>query len=261
MLEGITMPRRTFADDLVLLPWWALLCLAAFVYFGLKALATIKFSNIYLTPIAQSLSYLAVPFALVLVFLAGMSVLRSFSRRRLLDKQRDIESIRALEWDQFERLVAEAYTRKGFSVTENISAGADDGIDLVMKKNGSTTLVQCKNWRSTKVGAPVVREFLGAMTAKKADHGIVICSGEFTKPAQTFAQENKIELVPGNELALLVSNVQENQSQDAPQDSAVTCPSCGGDMVKRTARRGKNAGNMFWGCERYPDCKGIRNLA
>lgn len=31
-------------------------------------------------------------------------------------------------------------------------------------------------------------------------------------------------------------------------------------MALRTARKGQNAGNQFWGCTRYPACKGIRQL-
>ncbi|MCK8463615.1 topoisomerase DNA-binding C4 zinc finger domain-containing protein [Aliiroseovarius sp. S1339] len=38
------------------------------------------------------------------------------------------------------------------------------------------------------------------------------------------------------------------------------CPYCGRSMVLRRARRGKNAGNQFWGCLGYPHCKGTRNL-
>jgi ssDNA-binding Zn-finger/Zn-ribbon topoisomerase 1 len=35
-----------------------------------------------------------------------------------------------------------------------------------------------------------------------------------------------------------------------------TCPQCGSHMVLRTARRGRNAGGQFWGCQTYPRCKG-----
>ena len=35
------------------------------------------------------------------------------------------------------------------------------------------------------------------------------------------------------------------------------CPKCGRPMVRRTARRGANAGNEFWGCSEYPRCRGI----
>ena len=36
-----------------------------------------------------------------------------------------------------------------------------------------------------------------------------------------------------------------------------TCPKCGAAMVLRTAKKGANAGNQFWGCSRYPDCRTI----
>lgn len=38
------------------------------------------------------------------------------------------------------------------------------------------------------------------------------------------------------------------------------CPRCGSRMITRTARRGRNAGNRFWGCTRYPLCKGTRSI-
>jgi len=39
-----------------------------------------------------------------------------------------------------------------------------------------------------------------------------------------------------------------------------SCPQCGGPMVLRTARQGKNAGSQFLGCAAYPTCKGIVQL-
>jgi restriction system protein len=38
------------------------------------------------------------------------------------------------------------------------------------------------------------------------------------------------------------------------------CPLCGGLMALRTAKSGKNPGSQFWGCTKYPDCKGAANL-
>lgn len=42
-----------------------------------------------------------------------------------------------------------------------------------------------------------------------------------------------------------------------PSDRIPPCPQCGKPMALRTAKTGKNAGNQFWGCTAYPDCKGI----
>ena len=36
---------------------------------------------------------------------------------------------------------------------------------------------------------------------------------------------------------------------------ARACPKCGAEMVIRTAKRGDNAGNQFWGCSKFPQCR------
>lgn len=41
--------------------------------------------------------------------------------------------------------------------------------------------------------------------------------------------------------------------------SMPTCPQCGSRMVRRTARKGPRSGRQFWGCSRYPSCRGTRN--
>lgn len=35
------------------------------------------------------------------------------------------------------------------------------------------------------------------------------------------------------------------------------CPGCSGEMVLRKVKRGANAGNSFWGCARFPACRGM----
>ena len=39
------------------------------------------------------------------------------------------------------------------------------------------------------------------------------------------------------------------------------CPKCGERMVRRKARQGKNAGSEFWGCPRFPRCRGVRKIS
>lgn len=38
------------------------------------------------------------------------------------------------------------------------------------------------------------------------------------------------------------------------------CPVCGAPMIRRTARKGPHTGKEFYGCSRYPQCKGIRSI-
>jgi four helix bundle suffix protein len=60
--------------------------------------------------------------------------------------------------------------------------------------------------------------------------------------------------------ARLAHRRQKDQSDPPdPSDSKKIppCPQCGALMTLRTAKTGKNAGTSFWGCTKYPDCKGI----
>ena len=45
---------------------------------------------------------------------------------------------------------------------------------------------------------------------------------------------------------------------DVKEVNECRCPRCGGMLVLRTARRGANTGNQFWGCSAYPKCKYIK---
>ena len=38
------------------------------------------------------------------------------------------------------------------------------------------------------------------------------------------------------------------------------CPKCGESMVLRTAKKGANSGNKFWGCSGYPACRTVQEL-
>jgi len=45
---------------------------------------------------------------------------------------------------------------------------------------------------------------------------------------------------------------------EAPaSDAAPCCPQCGSVMVLRTARKGANTGQRFWGCSAYPTCRSM----
>ncbi|MBN1445459.1 MAG: NERD domain-containing protein [Candidatus Omnitrophica bacterium] len=42
--------------------------------------------------------------------------------------------------------------------------------------------------------------------------------------------------------------------------AANLCPRCGSPMVLREVKKGQNSGKKFWGCSKYPQCKGIINI-
>ena len=59
--------------------------------------------------------------------------------------------------------------------------------------------------------------------------------------------------------------VSEQETEDMSNEQLKTneipsCPKCGAPMVLRTATKGENKGNQFYGCSKFPKCRGIRQL-
>ena len=46
----------------------------------------------------------------------------------------------------------------------------------------------------------------------------------------------------------------------AKREQAPACPTCDAVMRKRKAKSGKNVGQEFWGCSKFPACNGVRSL-
>lgn len=196
-----------------------------------------------------------------------------FLNRRLLDTQTGADSIRNLSWRDFERLVCEAYRRQGYIANTVGTASGDGGVDVELSRPGETIVVQCKQWRAYKVGVTTVRELLGVVVSRGATKGIIVTSGRFTQEAVRFADQNpEIELLDGTMVTDLVTQVRADSVthkpvegrtliRDEEEPKHLLCPRCASVMVMRTARRGRNAGAEFWGCSKYPACRGTRAIS
>lgn len=269
------MARRndSILDLLVLLPWWGSVVSSAVVYVVLAyVVPNITFENQMSAMFFGGLSNVAHMCALVLLIPAPFAYLKQRQKSQRLDVQQGIASIRGLSWREFEELVGEAYRRQGYRVVENESAGADGGVDLWFKKNGLLHLVQCKQWRSQKVGVAVVREMFGVMTAENAASVSIVTSGMFTQEAKNFAHGKSIDLVDGSQLQKMISQVQVNKvisRMSEPPASVLAstplveaqsdlCPRCGAELVLRTAKKGQNRGDQFYGCSSFPKCRFTR---
>lgn len=175
----------------------------------------------------------------------------------LFDSITDPNSSKTLEsitWREFEQLVTETFRRKGFKVEET-QVGADGGVDLIARHQGKTYLVQCKQWKAFKVGVNVVRELYGVMAAEGAFGGYVVTSGQFTDQARAFAVGLELHLIDGAALEAWIGVPPKTKRKS----TAPKCPLCQGPMQQRTAHKGPKAGTTFWGCKKYPACKGTRS--
>lgn len=157
------------------------------------------------------------PLAWMLLIGCWLAALASFigrgRRRQLLDSQTGIDSLRRMSWRQFEQLAGEAFRRQGYAVAETGLGGADGGIDLILRKNGKTTLVQCKQWQNWQVGVKVVREMYGLLLHHKAAAVKIVALGYYTSEARRFAHGKPIELIHGEELIATVRSLQKTRAR------------------------------------------------
>lgn len=267
------MSRQKAEDNLVylifrLLPTWAVVAVVAAIYFVLRFIGPALWHG---SPSAQLSAAFALPVTALLALFAVVAEIDKRKRRVLLATQSSLETLRGMSWQDFELLVGEAYRRQGYAVEEKGGSGPDGGVDLILRRNGQTTLVQCKRWKQAKVGAPTVRELRGAVARDGAAGGIFVTCGDFTREAITEALGNPpLELVDGPALLALVKQGQgaaspalpPSASAEKPMSAVVsvtpTCPKCGEPMRRRTAKSGLNAGTDFWGCPAFPRCRGTR---
>lgn len=129
------------------------------------------------------------------------------TRRRLawVKSQCSLDALRKLSWEQFERLIAEFYSSLGYTVDLVGQGGADGGVDIRLHgAGGELVLVQCKHWKSTRVGVAVVREMVGLAVHHGASGIVIVASAGFTADATQFARGKSVDLVDGRQLVQMV---------------------------------------------------------
>lgn len=176
-------------------------------------------------------------------------------------------SIDALRADQRELLIGEIFRRAGYMVELSAAVSLGDSIDLTLRRDSETILVQCKHWKNSRVGEKEIREFHTAMMTNGAPRGIFVTAGNFSREAQDFAAGKDIELMdraaleesigaisrPGEDFCGVSGWIEEFAAQARIFDPE--CPVCQGSMVIRPSRTG---GSGAWTCRNHPRCPGRR---
>lgn len=281
MARKKTSAFEGLVDVTAMLPWQAGIVLAVIAYLVLHYFAgraPVSFNPADLkaagTTVADGMVHgittmLASVFQYVLPVFFLLGSWLSFSRRRRQSKlhgnvARDpsADALEKMSWREFEGLVAESFRREGYRVVERGGNGPDGGVDLELHMGSDKYLVQCKQWKVSKVGVATVRELYGVMTAERAIGGFVVTSGALTDEAKAFAEGRSIRLLDARGLhAMVGGGMMESARPETAKlagGEVPACPRCGSGMVKRIAKKGNSAGSEFWGCFRFPACRGTR---
>lgn len=284
MARKKSSPAEDLFELIALMPWWVGVALALVGYVLLHRMAAPvvpavvqpgQVANLIGQSLVTALASIG-QYIVPAICLAGAAASAWKRRQRQslvanVANARGADSLDGMSWREFEVLVGEAFRLQGYTVTETGGGGPDGGVDLVLTKGREKYLVQCKQWKAYKVGVDVVRELYGVMAAKGAAGGFVVTSGSYTNDAMAFADGRNVKLLDGQRLFGMVKQAKQSLADSskakgiAPMaaGSAVepACPICASQMVKRTAKKGQNAGAQFWGCSNFPTCRGTQPVA
>jgi hypothetical protein len=139
-----------------------------------------------------------------------LSVLSPYIRRRMMGmfilfrieelKDAEITEERIpVDGYEFEVWCAEQIQRQGWQIEATPKSG-DQGVDIVVRREGIIVAVQCKRYASP-IGNAAVQEVHAGRTYIGAKGAIVVGTGGFTKAAHNIAAISKVELLDAMDIA------------------------------------------------------------
>ena len=116
----------------------------------------------------------------------------------------DVDNLSGVEFEN----VCQALVEKMGFTTQTTKASGDGGIDLIAYNHqpllSGKYIIQCKRYTGS-VGEPIIRDLYGVIMSERANKGILMTTGHFTKSAISFAEGKPIELIDGQKLKSLLT--------------------------------------------------------
>lgn len=112
-----------------------------------------------------------------------------------------LQQTAALNWNDFSAQVIQRFERQGYSVSRINSPGAD----LLLNRQGSTTVVACKRWKAATPGIEGLKELVAAQSKLQADKALWISLNTLSGSGHAFAREQGIEVLDALGLASLLA--------------------------------------------------------
>jgi hypothetical protein len=125
----------------------------------------------------------------------------------------ELAELQRLAEPEFYDLIASLFRKDGYTV-RRCGGNGDEGIDLLLQMGQDKDVVQCKSSQS-EIGAPIVREFYGALMHAAACHGFLVTTASFNQSARDFAQGKPMSLISGTEVLAWMNSTYSSRDQRA----------------------------------------------
>jgi restriction system protein len=179
------MAEKSLFATLLRSPWWVSMAVAAALAMVVAALLPAEYRIVGVLSVT--------PFVVIGVIAAW----RQRGRPSAAQVTQTVATVSALTWPQFAALLEQAFQRDGYTVQR----GNTDAFDFELERNGRTTLVAARRWKSARTGLEVLRALQAARDHREARDALLVTLGELTDSARPFAAEHRIAVWQPADLA------------------------------------------------------------
>jgi restriction system protein len=181
------MSEKSLFAVLLRSPWWISFLLVAIIALLAGALLPDEYAGVGMLG--------GFPF-----FVIGCMALwrqRNLPSPALVEK--GLQNLAGMSWRDFSVVLDSAFTRQGYTVTTLTGAA-----DMLLEKKGVRTVVSAKRWKAAAMGLEPLRELVARRDALEASNSVCISLGQVSTKAEEYAAENRITLITGADLVILV---------------------------------------------------------
>lgn len=182
------MSQNSLFAVLLRSPWWVSMVAAA----ALAALAAALMPEKYKLVGALSATPL-----LVVGLMAARRQWRLPSAARV---DQTAAAVAALAWPAFQQLLTQGFERDGYTV----SPSGSPAFDLLLQRQGRSTLVLARRWKSARVGLEPLRALQAERAQRDAGSAMVISLAPPSDSAWPFVRQHGITVCQAPELAQLL---------------------------------------------------------
>lgn len=163
----------------------------------------------------------------------------------------------AMDWLQFERLLEHVFRKQGCQVERCGGGRPRGGMDLRLRQADGLVAMQCRPWRSAKVGERNVRELRQAMAEARIRRGLLVTLEGGDAAAAALARKSGIRILALQDVLRLLLDAGVEQDADLRgllSDRRRFCPRCEREMELRSARTAAGTTLKSWACTGQPAC-------
>ena len=181
------MSEKSLFAVLLRSPWWISFVLVAVIALVAGALLPEQYKGVGMLG--------GFPFFVIGCMALGRQ--RNLPSPALVEK--GLQNLSGMSWRDFSAVLNMAFTRQGYTVTTLTGAA-----DMLLEKKGVRTVVSAKRWKAAAMGLESLRELVASRDALEASNSVCISLGQVSAKAQEFAADNRITLISGADLVILV---------------------------------------------------------